>query len=329
MKQNTTLILLVLVFALLSSTFTGAAITESQDASLLRGNSNKLKTIQAQEAKAELEVTKLKNNVSEMVGGEESDTEEADQEEDTDKNEDMDSSETPGTSVDVKKDADVAEDEDVTEDSDETATGNGAATGEDDDATEDDDSGEAATDAEKAATGEDDDADDDDDSDEAATDAEEAATGEDEDADDDSEEAATGDAGEQEDSDENKDENEDENEDENDGDRMQAALEYDAGDNEMIAINMTTEMSALQAEIDRLQSQKTVVAKLIELLTNDASTFRTMLHDGDRHQLNALEDEITKLRSEAAQGMVSHEHEMTDMEQKLKVRTKKKLADFV
>ena len=91
----------------------------------------------------------------------------------------------------------------------------------------------------------------------------------------------------------------------------------------MIAINMTTDMSALQAEIDRLQSQKTVVAKLIELLTNDASTFRTMLHDGDRHQLNALEDEITKLRSEAAQGMVSHEHEMTDMEQKLKVRRKK------
>jgi hypothetical protein len=67
-----------------------------------------------------------------------------------------------------------------------------------------------------------------------------------------------------------------------------------------VAINMTDDMIAKQAEIDRLHAQILVVSKLINLFTADATEFRSMLHSGDAQQLKEMESEIVALRSEVA-----------------------------
>jgi len=81
---------------------------------------------------------------------------------------------------------------------------------------------------------------------------------------------------------------------------MEVALSYDQGEGQVVAINMTDDMIAKQAEIDRLHAQILVVSKLINLFTADATEFRSMLHSGDAQQLKEMESEIVALRSEVA-----------------------------
>ena len=103
---------------------------------------------------------------------------------------------------------------------------------------------------------------------------------------------------------------------------MEVALSYDQGEGQVVAINMTDDMIAKQAEIDRLHAQILVVSKLIDLFTADATEFRSMLHSGDAQQLKEMESEIVALRSEVAieknknlEAMKTTEHLKEDMAQ--------------